>query len=77
MRIFWLLGLLTPLLAGCGSPTAPPAEDLSGGLLLASDRSGIYQIYRLRGDEPVPLTRDTAYDSWWPRASPDGRTIVF
>lgn len=76
MRPFYAVVLLTPMLQACGSPTAPPAAGIAEELLFASDRTGVFQIYRLEEEGPVQLTDDSTYDSWWPRASPDGSTIV-
>lgn len=44
-----------------------------------SDRSGNFELMSMAADgtDPKPLTRDQQYDSWWPRISPDGRTILF
>lgn len=44
-----------------------------------SDRGGNYEIFVMRADgsEARELTRDTAYDSWWPRVSPDRTVILF
>ncbi|MGH3116758.1 MAG: TolB family protein, partial [Gaiellales bacterium] len=57
-----------------------PASPTSAGLLLAfdSDRTGNYEIYLAgSGGAPDQLTRDRAFDSFWPKISPDGRRILF
>jgi hypothetical protein len=59
-------------------PTAavPLAAD---HLAFDSDRSGNYELFVMSrdGSDARPLTTDRAFDSWWPRISPDRRTIIF
>lgn len=54
----------------------PLADDL---VLYDSDGRGNAEIYaRSRaGGEPVELTRDSNFNSWRPRLSPDRRTVLF
>ncbi len=42
-----------------------------------SDRTGNFEIYLRTGDVDQQLTDDPLVDSWWPRASPDGSTVLF
>lgn len=60
-----------------GLPVARPL----GPELLAfdSDRSGSFEIWLMRADgtSARALTDDASFDSWWPRISPDRRTILF
>lgn len=48
-------------------------------IAFASDRSGLWQIWRSRSDgtEPVRLTSMNAARTAWPRWSPDGKWIAF
>ncbi|TAH39388.1 MAG: hypothetical protein EYC70_00985 [Planctomycetota bacterium] len=48
-------------------------------LLFDSDRSGNFEIYGMsvKGTMETPLTADPAYDSWWPKPSPDRTQILF
>ncbi len=54
--------------------TAPP-----GALFYDSDRTGNFEIYRAEtaGGTPRALTADPAWDSWWPRLSPDRRHVLY
>jgi TolB protein len=56
-----------------GAPIAP------GNLVFDSNRTGNYEIWTMTssGAAARELTSNRAYDSWWPRLSPDRRTIVF
>lgn len=58
------------------SPTSTAAE---GMLFYDSDRTGNFEIYAADapGDAPRRLTTDGAWDSWWPRLSPDRQHIAF
>ena len=65
-------------------PTTLPASTETGAipvghLAFDSDRSGTFQIYVMDGDGGgvTALTDDATYDAWWPRISPDRRTILF
>lgn len=55
--------------------TALPTDQL----LFDSDRTGHFEIYAMRSDGSgvQALSDDDEYDSWWPRLSPDRRTVVF
>jgi len=48
-------------------------------LAFDSDRTGNFEIFAGNPENPTPrqLTDDPRYDSWWPRISPDRRTILF
>lgn len=63
------------------SPTAVPAGDRlpADRMAFDSDRSGNFEVYTMAvdGSSVTPVTEDSAYDSWWPRLSPDRRTILF
>lgn len=76
------------LLYAC-EPTDTPVADISmptqqtaaDGLYFSTNRSGNYELVWLR-DENDPdnldyLTNDEQFDSWWPRQSPDGRSMLF
>lgn len=54
---------------------ALPADQL----LFDSDRTGHFEIYVMNSDGSGvrALTDDATYDSWWPRLSPDRRTVIF
>ena len=69
-----MLSLL--LLASLHASGAELARD---ALLFASNRSGNYEILRMKSDGTgqQPLTNDDTYDSWWPKPSPDRRSILF
>lgn len=63
------------------APTALPASTPlpDDDLAFDSDRTGNFEIFAGPPDNPSPrqLTDDPRYDSWWPRISPDRRTILF
>ena len=43
-----------------------------------SDKTGNYEIYAHFADAKVEqITSDTSFDSWWPRISPDGKTLLY
>jgi Tol biopolymer transport system component len=44
-----------------------------------SNRTGNFEIFRMEPGraEPTQLTRDRAYDSFWPKPSPNGKSILF
>jgi len=63
-------------------PTSLPSSTTTiapGDLAFDSDRSGNFELYAMAADGTGvrALTNDPRYDSWWPRISPDRRTIVF
>ena len=74
---------------GCAAFTVAPlmigtrahAEDAAhtGRLFFDSNRAGNFEIFLMApgGGQAVQLTRDRAYDSFWPKPSPDRKTIVF
>lgn len=64
------------------APTAlPPSSSTAaaGTLFYDSDRTGNYEVYvaATPGGEPRRLTDNPAWDSWWPRLSPDRKHVVF
>lgn len=66
---------------GGGPVIGPPAGAAlpPDQLVFDSDQGGNFEIHAMRvdGSGVVQLTRDAAYDSWWPRLAPDRRRIVF
>jgi TolB protein len=48
-------------------------------LVFDSSRSGNHEIFVMKNDGSGArqLTRDTAYENWWPRLSPDRRKLLF
>src|SRR5215831_14692167 len=48
-------------------------------ICFASDRTGNYEIYvmDLVTNQPLQLTDNPLYDSWWPRISPNRGSILF
>jgi Tol biopolymer transport system component len=48
-------------------------------LVFDSNRTGNYEIFRMEpgGADATQLTKDRAYDSFWPKPSPDGKSILF
>jgi Tol biopolymer transport system component len=60
------------------SPVRSPQID-PGQILFASNRTGNYEIWVMNADgsSARQLTNDPATDAWWPRPSPDRRTILF
>ena len=47
-------------------------------LVFDSNRSGNYEIYTVTSTGEVSkLTNNPSFDSWWPKASPDGKHIIF
>jgi len=67
------------LLSSC-EPTET-SEPNSQGVYFSTNRSGNYELVRLK-DQNNPgnleyLSSDSTYDSWWPRQSPDGKTMLF
>jgi len=63
------------------SPSALPATEPMPVDMMAfdSDRTGNFEIFAATPDDATPreLTSDPRFDSWWPRISPDRRTILF
>lgn len=51
----------------------------TSSLVFDSNRSGNYEIYTMAedGSGQTRLTDDPAYDSWWPRVSPDRSQVLF
>jgi Tol biopolymer transport system component len=56
--------------------TAPLGAD---EIAFDSDRSGNFELYMMITDGSAvrALTKDPQFDSWWPRISPDRKSIVF
>jgi Tol biopolymer transport system component len=65
---------VAPLIIGTGAY----ARD-SSRVFFDSNRTGNFEIFMTKsgGADAVQLTRDKAYDSFWPKPSPDRKTIVF
>lgn len=59
-----------------GPPAAPLRQDM---LVFNSDRTGNHEIFTMRADgtQQRQITNDPRVDSWWGRASPDRRRILF
>lgn len=78
-----VLAMLTNRPATVPASFTPPTELPRGTPLPAdelafdADQSGTFEIYTMAQDRVRRLTDDAAYDSWWPRVSPDRRTILF
>ena len=51
----------------------------AGDLAFDSNRTGNFELFRMApdGSGVRQLTQDPTWDSWWPRISPDRRTILF
>ena len=62
-----------PAALPASAPVAP------GELAFDSDRTGNFEVFTMAPDGTGvrQLTNDPAWDSWWPRLSPDRRTIIF
>lgn len=58
--------------------TQPPVtEATEAGVYFSTNRSGNYEVVRLNDGSLEYLTSDATFDSWWPRQSPDGKTMLF
>lgn len=70
-----LLAGLPPVAARAATGGKLPAADFA----FDSNRTGNYEIFVARDDGTAvrELTHDPAYDSWWPRVSPDRSRIIF
>lgn len=86
LLVLWARSLDTPATVppSFEAPTTLPAAPVEaaipvGHLAFDSDRTGNFELYRADGDGQGvrQLTDDPVFDSWWPRISPDRRTIVF
>lgn len=57
------------------------ADTSEAGLYFSTNRSGNYELVRLKNtNDPENLeylTTNSRFDSWWPRQSPDGKSILF
>lgn len=62
-------------------PTALPVGPAlpADTIVFDSDRSGNFELQVMDSDgaDVRALTDDAAYDSWWPRISPDRKSIIF
>jgi len=57
---------------------ARSTKQLDYNLIFDSNRTGNYEIYIITTAGRVSqITNNPAYDSWWPKASPDGKNIIF
>ncbi len=52
-------------------------SSIAAGVYFSTNRSGNYEIVRLHDGNLEFLTTDATYDSWWPRQSPSGETMLF
>lgn len=60
------------------SGPAGAAQPAGVVVLFDSNRTGNLEIYLVRdGGSPQQLTSDTRFDSFWPKLSPDGRSVLF
>lgn len=47
-------------------------------MLYDSDRTGNFEVYRRMGaGGSVQLTNNNVFDSWWPKVSPNGQSVLF
>lgn len=81
MRRLSSLIVLVPLAAGAfaAAPAPDPVPLGADRLLFDSNRTGNYELWSMGvdGSDPVQLTDDPRYDTWWPKLSPDRRRVVF
>lgn len=79
----WLRRLETPATVpdDWTPPTVLPASAVTvpaTTIVFDSDATGTFELYALDADGDVrQLTDDPGTDAWWPRVSPDRRTILF
>ena len=86
----YLLAIIIPfMIYGCNNEPNDRAEmnnnempqvlpsDIASGVYFSTNRSGNYEVVRLNDGALEFLTTDAAYDSWWPRQSPSGETMLF
>lgn len=66
-------------LAACSSDDSgmDPAPPETESFYFCSDRTGNYELFLLEDGQELQLTDDSAYDSWWPRLSPQGDRMLF
>ncbi len=77
-RLYLLLATIILLLSGCEADELTDEPLVSEtDIYFSSNRSGNFEIYRLNGSELIQLTNDASFDSWWPRQSPNGSTMLF
>ncbi|MBX2824873.1 MAG: hypothetical protein KTR33_09110 [Gammaproteobacteria bacterium] len=77
-RTLLLFTLLITALIGCDADDTESSETATpDNYYFSSNRSGNYELYQLENGQASPLTADSRYDSWWPRQSPDGRSMLF
>lgn len=87
MKKEWMgVALALCALAACGGSdggTAGPSTSIrvlaADQLVFDSDRAGNHEIFVMKSDGSgvSQLTRDTHYENWWPRISPDRTQILF
>lgn len=58
-------------------PPANPPESGVKKIFFSSNATGNYEIWAKDQDMIYQITNDPAYESWWPRLSPDGSTLLF
>ncbi|MBX2838675.1 MAG: hypothetical protein KTR35_17580 [Gammaproteobacteria bacterium] len=68
-------------LSACEKTDNPDQESgeqpLEHDVYFSSNRTGNFEIYHQANGSVSPLTTNTNFDSWWPRQSPDGNTMLF
>ena len=77
--------LLLGCLVACGEddeapqdPGPPPDPPMAvESFYFCSDRTGNYEVFLLEAGVETQLTNDSAFDTWWPRLSPDGTRLLF
>lgn len=84
-----LLAIVIPfMIYGCNNESNKSADldnelpqmlpsDIASGVYFSTNRSGNYEVVRLHDDALEFLTTDATYDSWWPRQSPSGESMLF
>jgi Tol biopolymer transport system component len=81
MKKLKLTLIISVLMAGFGNSCGLSSEAAAASgpnILFDSNRSGHYEIYSsVAGATPKRLTSNKAYDSWWPKMSPDHKKILF
>ncbi len=76
LLFFTFLSLL--VFTGCpDEEPQPPCESPTLGLLVNSDSTGNFEVYKYENDERTQLTNDPTYESWWARSSPADGSIIF
>lgn len=81
LTLFFLLMLMASCGGGSNTVEPPPVSTAlaQDALVFNSNRAGNQEIYVMKtdGSGAQRITRDAAFDNWWPRISPDRRKILF